>query len=157
VTIAGIESRRHTLELVQAQLRRVGVEVRPEYALFDDFFGTLVPNGDFDLALYAYGVGASTSGPGDTFECQKQPDNTTGYCDRLVSRDLDRATRILDDRRRIALLNGIDGRLATAVPALPLYQTKELFALDTTVRGVIPNGAGVFTWNAQDWWLAEPR
>jgi hypothetical protein len=43
------------------------------------------------------------------------------------------------------------------VPALPLYQTKELFALDTTVRGVIPNGAGVFMWNAQDWWLAEPR
>jgi peptide/nickel transport system substrate-binding protein len=156
VTIAGIESRERTLELVQAQLRRVGVEVRPVYALFDVFFGTILPNGDFDVALYSHIVGASTTGPGEIFECQR-PVNLTGYCDRLVSRDLDQATRILADARRVALLNRVDARLAKAVPAIPLYQLKGLFALDTTVRGVVPNGVGRFTWNAENWWFAESR
>jgi peptide/nickel transport system substrate-binding protein len=155
-TIAGIESRARTLELVQAQLRRVGVEVRPVYAVSGPFFGKIVVPGDFDVALYAHTRGASTTGPGDHFECQK-PANSTGYCDRLVSRDLDQARRILDDSRRVGLLNRVDVRLARAVPYIPLYQFQGHFALGKTVRGVAPNGVGRFTWNAENWWLAESR
>ena len=154
-TIAGVKTRERTLELVQGQLRQAGVEVVPVYAPFGSFFD-LVYGGEFDLALYSWGVGASTAGPGDTFECQK-PDNTTGYCDRLVTRDLDQATRIVDRGRRIRLLNRVDPRLARAVPVIPLYQEGRVFAQRGTLRGLIPNGTGRFTWNAEDWWLAEQR
>jgi peptide/nickel transport system substrate-binding protein len=155
-TIAGIESRARTLELAQAQLRRVGVEVRPVYAVFDTFFVKIVLSGDFDVALFSHIVGAGTVGPGEIFQCQR-PENTTGYCDRLVSRDVDQATRILDDSRRVGLLNRVDARLARAAPYIPLYQNKGLFALGARVRGVVPNGVGRFTWNAENWWLAQPR
>lgn len=97
-------------------------------------------------------MGASTSGHADVFGCQR-PSNFTGYCSRLVTRDLDQATRILDDKRRVGLLNNIDARLAKAVPAIPLYQVTGLFAFKATIRGVVPNGAGGFTWNAEDWWV----
>lgn len=151
-TIAGIESRARTLELAQAKLRQVGVEARPAYAPFNVFFERIVPGGEFDLALFSPGVGASTTGPAEFLECGT-PQNSSGYCDRLVSRDLDQATRILDDERRVALLNNVDVRLARAVPAIPLYQTKGLFALKASIRGVVPNGVGRFTWNAENWWL----
>ena len=151
-TVTGVEARKRTVELAQAQLRRVGVEVRPEYWPQAEFFDAFLPSGDFDLALS--GWAAPTAGPVHVFGCQR-PGNTTGYCSRLVTRDLDQATRILDDGRRARLLNGVDARLAKAVPAIPLFQAAGLFALKTSIRGVVPNGAGPLTWNAEDWWLAE--
>jgi peptide/nickel transport system substrate-binding protein len=152
VTTAGIEARERTLELVQQELRQVGVEVKPVYVLPTTFFTTVLGGGDFDVSLFTFSMGASTAGPADIFGCQ-QGGNITGYCDRLVTRDLVQATRILDAGRRIGLLNRVDGRLADAVPAIPLYQNKGLVAFRATVEGFVPNGAGLFTWNAEDWWL----
>ena len=43
-------------------------------------------------------TGRSTQGPANIFGCQ-QPRNYTGYCDRLVTRDLVNATQTLDDAR----------------------------------------------------------
>jgi hypothetical protein len=54
----------------------------------------------------------------------------------------------------VRLLNRIDARLANAVPAIPLYQNTFLFAFKATIRGMVPNGACSFAWNAEDWWLA---
>jgi peptide/nickel transport system substrate-binding protein len=152
-TAAGVARRERTVELAQAQLRQVGVEVVPVYAR-PVVFETILMSGDFDLALFAWIVGASTSGPFDVFGCQRSF-NFTGYCDRLVTRDLIQASRILDQKRRVDVLNRIDARLAKAVPAVPLYQVSGLFALKATVRGVVPSGAAYFTWNAENWWLAR--
>jgi peptide/nickel transport system substrate-binding protein len=154
VTTAGVARRERTVELAEAQLRRIGVEVRPVFAPPTIFFGTIVPSGDFDLALFRWITGASTTGTSEIFGCQG-PDNDTGYCDRLMTRDLAQATLIVDDKRRVKLVNKIDARLAKAVPAIPLYQNTFLFAFRATTRGVVPNGVDFFAWNAEDWWLAR--
>jgi ABC-type transport system substrate-binding protein len=88
----------------------------------------------------------------DIFGCQ-QPDNFTGYCSRLITRDLAQARLIVDHKRRVELLNKIDARLARAVPAIPLYQNTFLFPFKAAIRGVVPNGVGSFAWNAEDWWV----
>jgi peptide/nickel transport system substrate-binding protein len=152
VTSAGVERRERTVELAQAQLRRVGVEVIPVFAPSPTFQQTILPSGDFDVALFRWKDWQSTSGPADIFGCQR-PSNLTGYCDRLITRDLTQAGLVLDDGRRVRLLNRIDVRLANAVPAIPLYQNTFLFAFKATIRGVVPNGVGSFAWNAEDWWL----
>jgi peptide/nickel transport system substrate-binding protein len=154
VTSAGVERRERTVELAQAQLRRIGVEVIPRFAPPPYFQQTILPSGDFDVALFRWINGASTSGPADIFGCQR-PGNLTGYCDRLVTRDLTRAGLVLDDGRRVRLLNRIDVRLANAVPAIPLYQNTFLFAFRASIQGFVPNGvdAASFAWNAEDWWL----
>ncbi len=151
--VAGVERRARTVELVQAQLRRIGVEARPRFSPVGVWINQILPNGDFDLALFTWGSGASsTAGWEDVLGCRGDQ-NLTGYCNRLVTRDLVRATRTIDDRRRARLLNRIDVRLAKAVPLIPLFQNKGLFALKASVRGVVPNGVGSWTWNAEDWWL----
>nr|MBA2298408.1 ABC transporter family substrate-binding protein [Actinomycetota bacterium] len=137
-TAAGVERRQRTVELAQAQLRQIGVEVRPVYARPAILFDTIIPSGGFDLALFAWIPSASTSGPSDIFRC-RGPVNYTGYCSRLVTRDLVQATRIIDDERRVRLLNRIDVRLAKAVPAIPLFQGTGLFAFKATIRGIVPN------------------
>ena len=151
-TGSGIDRRKRTLELAQAQLRRVGVEVRLVFAPPAVFAGTVLPSGDFDVAQFGWIQDASTAGPLSIYGCQ-QPSNFTGYCSRLVTRDLDQAARTLDEARRVRLLNRIDARLAKAVPDIPLYQLTGLQAFKATVRGVVPNGVGRHVWNAEDWWL----
>lgn len=77
-TAAGVARRERTVELAQAQLRQVGIEVRPVYARPGIAFGTILSSGDFDLVLFGWIVGASTSGHADVFGCQR-PSNFTGY------------------------------------------------------------------------------
>jgi peptide/nickel transport system substrate-binding protein len=151
VAPAGVERRELTVRLAQAQLRQVGVEVRPVFASPQTVFGQILPSGDFDLILFGWGSGASTSSD-DVFGCQRSS-NYMDYCDRLVTRDLIQATRIVVASRRAELLNGIDERLAKAVPIIPLYQPSGFWAFKATLRGIVPNAPGGFAWNSEDWWL----
>jgi peptide/nickel transport system substrate-binding protein len=154
VTAAGVEARELTVRLAQAQLRRIGVEVRPVFLSPQALFLQVVPSGEFDVGVWGWGFGAGTSGPLEVFGCQ-QVSNFMGYCDRLVTRDLVQATRILDDSLRVGLLNRIDARLAKAAPTIPLFQHSAFFAYSTNVRGIVPNGPGSFAWNAENWWLDD--
>jgi ABC-type transport system substrate-binding protein len=150
-TPAGIERRELTVRLAQEQLRRVGIEVRLEFARPGVFFPTIA-RGDFDVASFAWIKDASTGGPGSLLACQRE-DNWSGYCGRLLTRDVILATRTLDLGRRVALLNRIDARLAKVVPHIPLYEVSGLLAVSASVRGVEVGAAGPLTWNVEDWWL----
>ena len=98
-------------------------------------WGASSEGADFDLFQFSFGsrsLGVARHVP------LPRPGNFTGYCDRLVTSHLVQATRILDDARRTQLLHGIDARLAIAVPAIPLFQDRSLFAFDATIRrGVV--------------------
>ncbi len=158
-TTAGNQRRELTVRLAQAQLREVGIDVVPVFGPFLAVLGatdSLLVRGDFDVLLFAWVKGASTEGAADIFGCQ-QPRNYTGYCDRLVTRDLVNATRTLDLTRRVKLLNRVDVRLARAVPAIPLFQYTYLTARRTAVRGVVQNGVGSGFWDLENWWFADSR
>ena len=148
VAPAGVEARRRTAELAQVQLRRAGIELRLTYAPPAILVPQIIPSGQFDITLFAFGSGPG--GPLDFLGCHRQS-NITGYCDRLMTRALVQATRILGNNRRVALLHRIDARLAkAAVPSIPLYQVGGFMALRTTVRGVTPG-----VWNTENWWLDD--
>ncbi len=154
VTTAGRPRRQLTLELIQEQLRRAGVEVRPIYATGAAFLNQILPSGKFDVALFAWTGGGPLLFPYYTFRCSGET-NLTGYCSRLITRDLLQTPLIVDDSRRAALQNKIDAQLSKAVPAIPLFEIPALIALRTSVRNIAPNPGGDIAWNAEDWWLAK--
>ena len=61
VTVAGNPGRARILSLVQRQLSLSGVEVRPVFSPPSIFFNTILPSGDFDVALSGF-----TSAPNPT-------------------------------------------------------------------------------------------
>ncbi len=132
---------------MQPQLRRVGIEVELSYGrgLFDQIFA-----GDFDLVSFAW-IGVDGFGAKDVYGCGGSQ-NYTGYCQRLVTADLDQAQRILDDAQRARVLNRVDRQLAKDVPVIPLYQIPWVLAYPDTLRSVVPSPDNVF-WNAENWWL----
>lgn len=142
------------VELAQAQLRQAGVEVVPVYAPPQIVFGQLLPSGSFDVALFAWNFGPDPT-PKVIFGCGGVQ-NWMGYCQRLVTADLDQAQRILDARRQAVVLNRLDAQMAKDVPAIPLYEQPQWAAVRTTLHNFAPTAFDPLV-NAEDWWLAEQR
>jgi peptide/nickel transport system substrate-binding protein len=153
VTAAGQPRRELTLQLIKKQLRQVGVEVEPRYFPRSAIFGTVLPEGEFDAALFSWGTLAGGSAVPEA----RCPDaqNWSGYCDRLTMRDAQQVDRIVDPAQRARLLNAVDRKLVRDVPILPLYQTILRVAVRKTIRGLDPGGAGGPLAHNEDWWLAR--
>lgn len=145
--------RGQTLELVHAQLKQAGVEVVPIYAT-QSAHDQILESGDFDVTLFAwFGSAADGLGIKDLYGCGGSQ-NYVGYCQRLVTRDLDQADRIVDSGRRARILNGADVRLARDVPSIPVFEVRALAAVKPAVRNFLPSFSFLDpTWNAENWWL----
>ena len=154
VTSAGIPPRAQVISLAQVQLRQVGIEVVPTFAPPPVFLGQILPQGGFDVALFGWAGDPSPTGLDEVFGCGGAL-NYTGYCQRLVTRDLDQANRILDAREQARVLNRADRQMARDVPALPLFQIPLPSAFRTAVRNYVPTHNPLTT--SDTWWLAQQR
>ena len=150
LTIAGGRLRERGLQLVQSQLRQVGVEVVIAFATSPALFDQIIPRGDFDAVSFTW-FATDQLGGKDIYGCGG-PQNFGGYCQRLVTSDLDQAERILDADQRARVFSRVDRQLAKDVPVIPLYQVPFVLAYRDAVRNVVPSPNNLF-WNAENWWL----
>lgn len=153
ISRAAPERRVRTLELVQAQLRQVGVEVVPSYAT-QSAHNQILESGDFDVTLFMW-IQSDETGQDRLFGCGGQQ-NYTGYCQRLVTANLDQANHILDTDQRARVLNRADRQMAKDVPVIPLFQVPMIAGVRSTIRNYVVHSTDP-TWNAENWWLAAPR
>jgi peptide/nickel transport system substrate-binding protein len=151
VTTAGSTRRRTALELAQRQLRRVGIEAAASYTPFPAFFDQIVIPGNFDVALFTYFYDPDVGGASDIYRCGGAH-NFTGYCQRLATRDLAEADRILDPAQRARVLNRADRQMAKDVPVIPLWNEPASASVRSTVQGVVPCFPS-WIWGAENWWL----
>jgi peptide/nickel transport system substrate-binding protein len=151
-TTAGAGGRAIVLDLLQPQLRRVGIEARVSFVVGGALFGQIMPSGDFDVVSASLlNVGGRLANK-DLYGCNG-PANFTGYCQRLVTANLDQADRVLDARQRARVLNRVDRQLARDVPVIPLYQPPWAIAY-RKVRNVVLSADNLL-WNAENWWLVR--
>jgi peptide/nickel transport system substrate-binding protein len=140
---SGQPLRAGVLQLAQEHLREAGVELVQA-------FGT---SEGANVRLFAWINYSDSSSRKHIFGC-KGDQNLTGYCQRLVTEDLDQADRILDPEQRARVLNRVDRQLARDVPVIPLFQFPLLFAFRSDIRGIEPAPFSPF-WNVEDWWLDD--
>jgi peptide/nickel transport system substrate-binding protein len=158
VTTAGARTRERILALVQPQLRRAGIEVVPVFSPSSTVFNQTLPSGAFDGVLFAW-VRTAFDDPGELahlYRCGGSQ-NHMEYCQRLVTRDLDQARRILEPTQQARVLNRVDALLAKDVPVIPLVQGPVVAAFRRSVRGVVLTGHTDPFVNAENWWLAQSR
>jgi peptide/nickel transport system substrate-binding protein len=124
----------------------------PVFAAPGAFFGQILPQGTFDVALFSWAGSPAASWAG-VYGCGAAS-NYTGYCQRLITARLNQADRMLDDGRRARVFNRADRGLASDVPTIPLFQFVATAAYDTSVRNFafFPWNP---LWNAESWWLAD--
>jgi peptide/nickel transport system substrate-binding protein len=138
-------------QIIARQLSAVGVHLTVIQEPGNAFFNVILPQHNFDLAIFGWSYSSTASSAADLYGCHGSQ-NYAGYCssnfDRLTAQSLDQP----DLDRHNQLLNKADHQLWTDLPAIPLYQSKALVAVSPKVHGATYN-LGEFTlyWDTASW------
>lgn len=147
-TTAGDRTRELVQQLLQAQWKAVGIEVRidnqPARVLFG---GTLTERRYGDLALFGW-IAAPSSTLRTILHSTQIPaaengwlgQNYSGYANPEMDRLIDTIERELDAGKRKALWAEAQALYMTDLPALPLYWRANSYVLPPWLKGVRPTG-----------------
>jgi peptide/nickel transport system substrate-binding protein len=151
-TTAGNQLRETQEELFQAQMKEIGVDIKIANADSTKFFGEWLPNGNFDIANFAWvGSPFSISGSQATYICGSGS-NYGQYCNEKVDDLFKQASGEFDDAAAADLGNQIDQQLTADMVTIPLYQKPTFIAWRNTFGNISDNSTqdGPF-WNANIW------
>jgi len=152
-----------TEEILQQQLKDAGFEMKINNMKSGDLFGETLPQGNYQIALYANNLTALTPGLCTLFCTKNNPDTHGGNgnnwsranvpaADPLleaVDNNLDESTRMADGKRA-------DDLLATDMVALPIDPLPDILIWSKKLGGPIQDNSieGMF-WNIDRWGLAS--
>nr|MDQ3305881.1 ABC transporter family substrate-binding protein [Actinomycetota bacterium] len=164
-TTGGNALREATEQVIQSQLKEVGIDIRIDNtegaAVFDRFFPESDNRADldFDIALFAW---VGTPFPSSSASLYQTPDpadkvgqNEMGYANAEVD-ELFTTAAVSTDQDEVAdLLNQVDEILWEDLPTIPLYQKPTYLTFRSNIQGVQDNpGTAGPLWNANEWALA---
>jgi|SwirhirootsSR3_FD_contig_81_2072871_length_1825_multi_5_in_0_out_0_2 peptide/nickel transport system substrate-binding protein len=152
-TTTGNQLRALTFEIIQRQLKSVGIELVPRFQVAGTMFGTTLPSRDWDLMMFTW-VG-SPSTPitiKDLYACGGDQ-NDMQYCDRPFSKILEKVSTTLDAKQRATLLNFAERKyMVKDVPSIPVYARPVFVIHSAKVKGPVVNPTTEGSpWNVANW------
>jgi peptide/nickel transport system substrate-binding protein len=147
VTTAGNRVRELVQQVLQAQWKAVGVEIRLKALPPRVFSGNLDHREFSGMAMYAWISGPDTP-PRPTLHSQEIPSaannwagqNYPGFADPAMDKVLDALDLELDADKRKALAAEMQRIYVESLPVLPLYFRSDPFILPKWLKGVTPTG-----------------
>lgn len=150
-TIAGRERSELQLEIIQEQLRRIGIEVRAQLGDTNAVVDSLL-TGRAQIAGLSVDLTHVPFYRDFILGC----DFSLGhYCDELVDRLLARGIHELDASEQERIYNRVDEIVAESVAFLPLYQVPNVLVWNDRVEGIEHGIAGDPFINVEEWYLAD--
>jgi peptide/nickel transport system substrate-binding protein len=152
-TTTGNQLRALTFEIIQRQLKSVGIELVPRFQVAGTLFGTTLPSRDWDLIMFTW-VG-SPSTPitiKDLYACGGDQ-NDMGYCNQKFSRILNRVSTTLSAAQRARLLNSAEKTyMVPDVPSIPVYARPVFVIHRSNLKGPVVNPTTEGSpWNVANW------
>jgi peptide/nickel transport system substrate-binding protein len=151
-TTAGNQLRALTFEIIQRQLKSVGIELVPRFQPAGLLFGTTLPSSDWDIIMFTW-VQSPTSKitSKDLYSCGGEQ-NYMNYCNRRVTSLLNQTAINLDEAQRTKLLNQADVLIANDIPSIPMF-VRPVFAISSKkMKGMTaPTTLEGSPWNANTW------
>lgn len=156
VTTTPNQRRALTFEIIQAQLKSVGIELVPRFGPAPVVFGTVLPSRDWDLIMFTWLSGPTHSySAGDLYECGGGQ-NDLQYCNRTYTKLISQAKFTVDAAKRTALSQKAEAVMAKDVPTIPLYSQPGFLLHFKNIKNtqLNPTQEGT-TWNAEAWSLGQ--
>ncbi len=152
-TTTGNQLRALTYEIIQRQLKSVGIELVARFQTAGVMFGTTLPSRDWDLMLFAWvGSPSSPITVKDIYGCGGDQNDGT-YCNRKLSKVLEQVSVTLDAGERARLLNEAEAKyMVRDIPSIPMF-ARPLFVIHKNgLKGpaVNPTSEGS-PWNVSSW------
>ncbi len=152
-TTTGNQLRALTFEIIQRQLKSVGIELVPRFQTAGVMFGTTLPSRDWDLMLFAWvGSPSSSITVKDILGCGGDQ-NDGAYCNRALTAVLNKVSVTLDEAERTKLLNAAELKyMVKDIPSIPMFARPVFVIRSAAVKGptVNPTQEGS-PWNANQW------
>ena len=129
-TTAGNQLRALTFEVIQRQLKSVGIELVPRFQPAGLLFGTTLPSSDWDIMMFTWVEAPSSKITAkDKLACGGDI-NYGNYCNRRATALLNRTATELDDATRTKLLNQAEALMVNDVPSIPMF-VRPVFTIAT--------------------------
>ena len=159
-TTAGNRVRELVAQVIQSQLRQVGIEVRLKAEPPRIFFDAMGKRTYSGLGMYAW-VQRPEGVPRSSLHSKEIPSaangwsgqNYPGYANPEMDKALDAAERELDIDKRRVLFADIQRLAADDLPSLPLFFRVDPFVIPKPLKGVTPTG----TLNSSTLWVEQWR
>jgi peptide/nickel transport system substrate-binding protein len=151
-TTAGNQLRALTFEIIQRQLKSVGIELVPRFQPAGLLFGTTLPSSDWDIIMFTWvQTPASKITSKDLYACGGEQ-NYMNYCNRRVTQLLNQTAVNLDEAQRTKLLQQADALIANDIPSIPMF-VRPVFAISNKkMKGLTaPTTLEGSPWNANTW------
>jgi peptide/nickel transport system substrate-binding protein len=152
-TTTGNQLRALTFEIIQRQLKSVGIELVPRFQVGGTLFGTTLPSEDWDLIMFTWvGSPATPITIKDLYGCGGDQNNM-GYCNRRFSNILNRVATTLSAKERAAMLNAAELRfMVRDIPSIPVYARPVFVIANKKVKGPVVNPTNEGSpWNVTGW------
>jgi peptide/nickel transport system substrate-binding protein len=161
ISTAGNAVREQVEQIMQAQLREVGIDLRINNVPASVLIGQIIRRRTYQITMYANFFGPTTLG--SFFHSSQIPSeannfeggNHMGWRNAENDRLLDQIAEELDETRRIRLLRRQQELVAEDLPVIPLYFRLYLTTAKKALRNVKPGGFSGITWNAPEWGWAQ--
>ncbi|WP_422035328.1 peptide ABC transporter substrate-binding protein [Reyranella sp.] len=159
-TTAGNRVRELVAQVIQSQLRQIGIDVRLKAEPPRIFFDAMGKRTYGGLGMYAW-VQRPEGVPRSSLHSKEIPSaangwsgqNYPGYANPEMDKALDAAERELDVVKRRALFAEIQKLAADDLPSLPLFFRVDPFVIPKPLKGVTPTG----TLNSSTLWVEQWR
>jgi peptide/nickel transport system substrate-binding protein len=147
----GNKLRELSFTFFQDQAKKAGIELLNNFKPAGTYFGEDLPNHNYDLALFAWVGSPDPAGSVEIWKCNGAQ-NYMEYCNKSVSSLLEKSDVQLNVKKRFALFNQADAKMANDIPTIPLYQKPTYLVFKAGIKGMKDNATlqGP-TWNAEAW------
>jgi peptide/nickel transport system substrate-binding protein len=155
-TTSGNQLRALAFEIMQKQLKSVGIELVPRFGPNTVVFGQVLPSGDWDLFLFTWLITpVSEATSASLYSCsgvQPAGQNYMNYCNKKASALLDKAQHTPDPAKRNPMLNAAEKIMASDVDSIPMWAPPYYLIGAKKVKGLLVNPTlQGSTWNAESW------
>jgi peptide/nickel transport system substrate-binding protein len=152
-TTSGNPLRALTFEIIQRQLKSIGIEFTPRFISPAVLFGGgTLTSGDWQIVMFTFLGGPTSSATYFGTEGCGGDQNYASSCDPKASALLKKAQFTADAATRNGLLQKAETYLAEDVFSIPLFSRPAYLLNSTKVKGTIKNPTQQgSTWNAETW------
>ena len=157
-TTAGNVLREQLEQIIQANLKEIGINITIENFDPDTWFGEKTPTGEFDIGEWAWLVSPDPDLAGTFAGDMIPPDgqNYYWYNNDQVTTLLHDANKQADEAKRFEMYKEVQRLMAEDAIILPLYQRLNVVAYNSALKGVKANPSQIGTfWNTEEWTIEE--
>jgi peptide/nickel transport system substrate-binding protein len=151
-TTSGNALRETQGELLQAQMKQVGIDIKIANLDSQKLFGEALPNGNFDIANFAWlGTPFAISGSRDIFRTGGGS-NYGSYSSKEVDQLFEQANSETDEAKSAELGNQIDQQVTDDMATIPLYTKPTFIAWRNTFANIRDNTTNEGPFYAANTW-----